>query len=187
MIAIIGKIGVGKTTFLKNCGIELEQIFFADVFVAQNYEKNGLFYEPIKQKIGEFLIDENGVSKPKILAWLSQNTENILKLEKLIYPIIYEHLKSNEYKLAEMPVLVNKNVNFLPLISGVLCLSTSDEIRVKNLQKRNVDKATLKQLDKKNDTKKAIKSLFGKKLIVEMYGDNFESTDQNKKILSLLN
>ncbi|MBU4690515.1 dephospho-CoA kinase [Mycoplasma sp. ES3157-GEN-MYC] len=186
MIAVIGKIGVGKTTFLKNLGIDQEKIFYCDEFIAKHYLKNGIFYHEIKEKIGDFLLDKKGVSKSKILWWLDQDKRNIDVLEKIIFPKIFEALKNGKFLIVEIPVLVNKNCNFLTLFSLILCLSTNEQKRQKNLQKRNVDNLTLKQLDAKNDPKKAIKSLFGKKPIVDIYMWNFDSTQQNRKIFEIL-
>lgn len=186
MIAVIGKIGVGKSTFLHNCGVDEHKIFFTDKFVEKEYRKNGVLYNAIKSKIGDFLIDDNGVSKSKIREWINQTYSNINILEKVVMPEIFRALKKGNYELVELPILVNENFDFLPLFNMVLCLSTSEQKRQKNLLKRNVDKSTLKALDKKNDTKKAIKALFSKIPVVDIYMDNFESIDQNKKILKLV-
>ncbi|MCS4536707.1 dephospho-CoA kinase [Mycoplasma sp. CSL7475-4] len=186
MIAVIGKIGVGKSTFLKNCGLEASKIFFADEFVEQEYKKRGKIYQEIKLKIGEFLLENDHVSKNKIREWLNENNTNIDILEKVVFPVIFDELKNGNYEIVEIPVLYNENINFLPLFSLILCLSTNEKNRQKNLIKRGVNKLTIKALDAKNDPKIAKKALFGKITIVDIYADNFTSTPQNKKNIDLL-
>ncbi|QBF34793.1 dephospho-CoA kinase [Mycoplasmopsis phocirhinis] len=186
MIAVIGKIGVGKTTFLKNSGLDLNKVFFADKFIENEYQKKGIIFEQIKSKIGIFLIENEQVSKKRIRLWLNENNTNIDKLEKIIFPVIFDELKNGNYAFVELPVLFNKNINFLPLFSAVLCLSTSEKKRQKNLFKRNVNKLTIKALDAKNSPKIAKISLFSKITIVDIYGENFLSTEQNKKNINLV-
>ncbi|BAP01284.1 dephospho-CoA kinase [Mycoplasmopsis californica HAZ160_1] len=186
MIALIGKVGVGKSTFLRNSGLKKEKIFICDEFVAKEYKKYGILYNEIKQKIGTFLLDEKGVSKKKILKWLFENTDNIDKLERVVFPKIFDAIKNGNFAIVEIPVLVNKNFNFLSLFSAVLCLSTSEQKRWKNIQKRSVDKLTIKAIDQKNSTILAKNQLFGQIPVVDIYLENFESYDRNKKILDLV-
>lgn len=186
MIAVIGKIGVGKTTFLKNLGIDNSKIFFADEFVAKNYLLGSKLCQKIKEEIGDFLLDSNGVSKTKIKEWISQNIDNLERLEKIVYQEIFTTLKNGKYELAELPNLSNKYCDFLSLISVILCLSNNPKKRQKNLVKRNVDKSTILLIDAKNDPKSIKKSLFSLKPIVDIYINNCESLEQNQKILKLV-
>lgn len=186
MIAVIGKIGVGKTTFLSEIKKMGYKVFNSDEFIKSEYKTDGLLYKAIKKEFGTLLLDEFGVNKEKIRQWIKDDIKNLDLLEKCIYPIIFDHLNTYCYDFAEVPNLITKNGNFAKLFKIVLCLETSEKNQVKNLKKRNVNKLTIRLLNSKNDPKLIKNQLFKEKIIVDIYGQNFKNWARNKKFLECL-
>ncbi|WP_027120753.1 nucleoside/nucleotide kinase family protein [Mycoplasmopsis lipofaciens] len=186
MIAVIGKTCVGKTTFLnylKNKGFS---IFILDEFVNDLYEKSEKFYTFILNNLGEKYCINNKIDKLKIRTLFNQKPEIIDLLEKGIYPLIFEHFQSYSYDFVEIPNLVNQKNDFSSFFSSILCLETSNKIRMKNAQKRNVDKLFIQEIDRKNDPKTIKNLLFGKIPIVDIYANNFTDIEKMQKIFQLL-
>ncbi|QJG67196.1 dephospho-CoA kinase [Mycoplasma phocoenae] len=139
MIAIIGKSGVGKTTFLKKLEKHGFKVLIADEFVNELYKKGNLGYKKIKHTLGEKYVDENGVNKKALKESINLNLDFINEVEELIFPIIENHLKITNYDFVEMSNIFSKNANFLPYFSKIIQISIPEENRVKNLKKRNVN------------------------------------------------
>lgn len=186
MIALIGQIAVGKSTFLENFKKLGLKTFNCDEFINREYQKNGKIYHKINQELGDFLNDKNGISKEKIKLWIDQKAHNLGELEKIIYPLIFEEIKGGNFFIVEIPNLLPKNFEFISLFSAILCLETSQKNRLKNFKKRNVDKTKIKAIDAKNDPFSIKNQLFGSIPIVDFYGHNFINNENILDFLKLL-
>ncbi|UUD35333.1 dephospho-CoA kinase [Mycoplasmopsis caviae] len=186
MIALIGKIAVGKSTLLDDFAKNGLKVFNCDRFIAQEYRKGGKIYHKINDELGSFLNNKDGISKQKIMDWIDQKPHNLERLENLIYPIIYDELKDGNYSIVEIPNLMPKKINFISLFSAILCLETSWKNRDKNFKKRNVDKNKIKSIDAKNDPFYIKNALFGSIPIVDIYANNFTNCKNILDFLKLL-
>lgn len=186
MIAIIGKLGVGKTTFCKKLIEKGFSVFNCDDFVQESYLKGNDCYKEIKRQIGDFLCDEKGVSKSKIKTWIAQNPYNIDILEKVIFPIVYEAIKIGKFDFVEIPKLVGKNYDFSQLFDIVLCLESPEKIRAKNMAARGVDNFTKKAISEKNAPKLMKNAIFGQVPIVNIFANNLCDNALFELILTIL-
>lgn len=185
MIAIIGKMGVGKTKFINSLNKKYK-IFISDDFITQIYKKNEIGYFLIKKNIGSFVLNESGVDKAKLFLWLKKDKKHWILLEKLIYPILKKELENGDYDFVEIPKLKSENFDFSSLFSLILCLSTTAEKHKKNLKKRNVDNSKINAINEKNAPKSIINALFTKIPIVDIYGNKLWKYAKNKKFLQFL-
>ncbi|WP_029513151.1 nucleoside/nucleotide kinase family protein [Mycoplasmopsis primatum] len=186
MIAIIGKIAVGKTFFSNKLIQKGFTVFNCDDFFNHSYLKNNDCYMKINSEIGSFLNDENGISKTKIKSWISQNPNNIDLLEKAIYPILFNKLKIGKFDFVEIPKIIGKNFDFSKLFDNIVCLETPDKIRAKNLEKRNVDNFTKKAISAQNAPFLIKNALFGTIPIVNIYANNFNNDVLFELILKII-
>ncbi|QSF13483.1 dephospho-CoA kinase [Mycoplasma sp. Mirounga ES2805-ORL] len=187
MIAIIGKIAVGKTTFLRELEKTGSKIFISDEFVNSIYKKGQDGYKLIKDKLGKCFVDEYCVNKKVLVNWLNKDKANFNLLEKIIYPLIEKELIDTKYDFVELP---NLNSEVYPLwknFSHIVCLNTSYENWTKNIAKRNVDNHFISLISSKNNPESIKNKLFGLIPIVDIYANNFKLNANNiKKILYAL-
>lgn len=186
MIAIIGRIASGKTTLCKNLHNRHFSTFNCDEFYEKNYLKNGLFYNAINEKIGDFLNDDFGINKEKIKSWINQNKSHLGLLEKYTYPILYEYLKNHHFDFVEIPKIISKYCDFSNLFSGIICIENSTEKEQKNWKSRGVDNFLKNKISAENNPFYMKKQLFGRKTIVNIYEYNCENDEIIDLFLSLL-
>ncbi|MGV2392507.1 UNVERIFIED_CONTAM: dephospho-CoA kinase [Campylobacter lari] len=175
MIAIIGKIAVGKSTFIKQMKKIGYKTFVCDDFIHEGYKKNGIFYQKINHIFGTKFNNENGIDINLLKSSITKNNHNLEILENIIYPELEKHLKNNHYDFVEIPKLISKNFNFSALFNLVLCLETPTQKWCENLKNRNVDNFLKKEIMKKNNPFLIKKQLFGQIPIVNIYGYNFSN------------
>ncbi|AAT28063.1 dephospho-CoA kinase [[Mycoplasma] mobile] len=150
MIAITGKSGAGKTyysTKLRKLGYK---VFIGDEFNNIIYSFNNEGYNLVKNHISGTLVNEKGVDKPKLVAWILEDFKNNLeKLKNLIEPLHFEHLKKNKYDFAEL-ALITKESNFRDLFLEIIFLNISENKRKKNLiEKRKISLEQYLNINKK--------------------------------------
>lgn len=165
MIAIIGKYGSGKTTFLKKIESYGFSVLYTDDFFKKCYEKNEECYCIIKESLGQEFVDDKSVLKNKLREFIIENKNNINIIEKLVYPVLEDHLKNNKYDFVEIPNLFTQNANFVKYFEQIFNIEISEEQRLKNIEKKYVDKKTSKLNNKLNNGKK------GKKVVNIMWED----------------
>ncbi|MBN0919636.1 dephospho-CoA kinase [[Mycoplasma] gypis] len=150
MIAIIGKSGVGKTTLLNILEARGFKTFIADNYVKNIYKKGSIGYKKIQEILGDQYVNEYEVDKKALRDSIIQDYNFVDKLEKIIYPIIEDHLKNHHYDFAEVPNIYTSNGNFVPLFNKIIRIETSEKIRLKNLKKRNVNNLEKNVIDTLN-------------------------------------
>ncbi|MCU4117144.1 dephospho-CoA kinase [Mycoplasma zalophi] len=139
MIAIIGKSGVGKSTFLNFLQRQGYRVLIVDNLVKKLYQNGSEGYKLIKNNLGENFVNDVEVDKKALVDRLFLQPEFINEIESLIFPLIENHLENNFYDFVEIPILYKKNANFSRFFTKVICIDIPEKIRVKNLQKRNVN------------------------------------------------
>ncbi|QJR44077.1 dephospho-CoA kinase [Mycoplasma miroungirhinis] len=139
MIAIIGKSGVGKSTFLHFLEKQGYKILIVDDLVKKLYQNGNEGYKLIQNHLGSDFVNETEVDKKALVDRIFLQPEFINKIELLIFPLIEKHLENNFYDFVEIPILYKKNGNFRRFFSKVICIDIPEKRRVKNLQIRNVN------------------------------------------------
>ncbi|UBX97480.1 dephospho-CoA kinase [Mycoplasmopsis synoviae] len=149
MIAVVGKVCSGKTTFLKKLEQEGKKVFIADEFVKSLYE-NKDFCQKIQKLINFDLLTENKLDKFKIKKLFSENKDLFEEFEKQVHLEVFKYLSENKFDFAEIPALNSKHANFCSLISKIYVHKVDENTRIKFCKKRNVDSESLKILDALN-------------------------------------
>lgn len=138
MIAIVGKTCVGKTFLLEKAASLGYSTLNCDDFFAKEYQNGNKCYSLIRDNLGEIYIKDGFVDRKMIKKLISnENGRNLL--EKLIYPILFDHLSKNKYDFVEIPILSSKNCDFTGFFSKILNIITNDKTRTKNIKFKNVD------------------------------------------------
>ncbi len=132
ILVLVGSPGSGKTTILKKLSEKGVKIFHTDSFINKIYKKDEIGYKKIKEHYGEKFLHENGVDKKKLGDFLSKNIKEINNLNKIIFPLIKEHLKEKDNFVAELPIAISPNTNFD--YDKVIFITAKDEIIKKRLE-----------------------------------------------------
>ncbi|MDK2819487.1 MAG: dephospho-CoA kinase [Mycoplasmataceae bacterium] len=150
MIAIIGKTCVGKTFLLEKAKEFGYSTLNCDEFFQKQYKFGNDCYKIIKKSLGEKYVNEVEVDRNMIKKLiLTKNGRN--NLEKLIFPVLFEHFKKFKYDFVEIPILYSKNGNFKPFFNKILNIVASSETRKKILKFKNVDKYDFEFYDSLNN------------------------------------
>lgn len=196
MIAIVGRIGSGKTTLanlLKKYGFK---VLICDDLVASLYENNAKLVQEIKENIGDFLIENEKVSKPKITNWLLEEINDkkhpneylrLSKIENLVFKYVYEHLENNLYDFVEIPILNTDFVDFSVFFEKIINIRISERQRQKNLKLRGVNNSLVEKLDEKNNDFFNKNKHFRNIVIVNISWEKTKNIDEIIKILAFKN
>ena len=112
-IAIVGEIGSGKTIAAK---IFKLPTFYADIEVAEIYQKDKRCYKKLKKRFPKF-IKSFPIKKKEIVEAILNNRSNIRKISKIIHPIVRKRLKKflsdngkNKYVVLDIPLYFENNI-----------------------------------------------------------------------------
>ena len=115
-IAVVGKIGAGKSYVAQSFGIP---VFNADKEVSKIYEKNINFFKKLKKQIPKY-IKTYPIKKKEILKSILTNKQNLKKITKIIHPIVRKKmisfLKTHKNKKAivlDIPLYFENKINYL--------------------------------------------------------------------------
>lgn len=150
-IAIVGKICSGKTTFLNVAKKLGYKVFIADQFINDLYTNSPNFLRTIEEKFGDFVIENNAVSKEKIKQLISLDQSVLTFLESVINDFIKEELEKNDYDFAELPILKNDVYDFTKYVSQIWNMEINLAERIAFCNKRNVSTQIMEQFDKRNN------------------------------------
>ncbi|MGL6125056.1 MAG: dephospho-CoA kinase [Metamycoplasmataceae bacterium] len=164
MVAIIGKTCVGKTFLLEKAKKLGYSTLNCDDFFHEQYKFGNKCYELIKNKFGEKYVNKKEV-KREMLKKLIFTENRRDELEKLIFPVLFEHLKKFKYDFVEIPILYSKNGNFEVFFDRTLNIKASLEWRRKIANFKNVDNYSFDDFD-------SINTGFSKDGDVDIHMDN---------------
>lgn len=142
-IAIIGKYASGKTTFLKEVEKYGYSVLYTDEFFKNSYLVGQPGYKVIKQ-IDPNLVTKESVNKDKLRIFITQSELNRNLIESKVYEILENYLSQNHFDFVEIPNIDSPNANFRKFFSKVILISTSEEQRVINIGKKNVENLAAK-------------------------------------------
>ena len=156
-IGITGSLASGKTTASKILSHRRGPLFSADKAVNELY-KSSNFRSLISKK---FKIVNNGQIKKSIKKLVIENNKDLVKLEKIIHPIVRKKMKKFSSKnknekilFYEIPLLIeNKLMKYFDVI---IFIKSRKKIRLKRFQLKNGNKALFNFLDSRqlSDKKK---------------------------------
>ena len=150
MIAIIGKTCVGKTFLLEKAKKLGYSTFNCDDFFKEQYQFGNDCYKIIKKSLGKEYVNKTEVDR-KMIKKLIMTKNGRDQLEKLIFPILFEHFRTFKYDFVEIPILYSKNGNFRMFFNKILNIVASNETRKKILKFKNVDNCDFEFYDSLNN------------------------------------
>ncbi|QKT05307.1 dephospho-CoA kinase [Mycoplasma sp. OR1901] len=173
--AICGEINVGKTTLINELKKMGYKTLILDDYVNYLYQNNNDLINEFKNKIGNFILENNKISKELLKKYILDDFNNIYKLEEIIYPYISNHLINNKYDFVEIPVLESKKIDFSGFFKYVVVVHKKTKFLVEN--------QLINWLNNKNnyiiDRKRKNTNL----KFVDIYNDNHDISKKIKKIL----
>ncbi len=132
---IVGPPLAGKTTFLKALDKKIKtiNIFVADEFVEQIYQKNQPGYNLIKAEFGNTYLKENEVNKTKLSKAVLNDQQMLLRLNELIHPLIeYEFNENLVDVIAEIPLIISSRIKLG--YDKIVLIKTSKDVLLKRLE-----------------------------------------------------
>ena len=169
MIALIGLPGNGKTYTIKLLKKEGYSVLIADEFFHEQYKVGNEAYELIKKHLGSSFVNKKGVDRSKLRDYAIDNMDT---LEKLVHPILEQHLLKHKYDFVEIPIINSKHVNFYKLFSQVINITYHSNSHASNSkldqliierQKNTLNKGDVIQIESGDIAK--LKSLIKSNLI----------------------
>ena len=149
-IGITGSIASGKTTVARMLAGKKYPLFDADNEVRKIYKTN-LFKSKVRKK---FSLANTKNIKKKIIKVISQNKENLKKLEKMIHPLVRKGLrnfikknKNKEILIFEIPLLIESRL--MKTFTKVVFVNSKKKTRLKRYLKKGKNKKTFNFLDKR--------------------------------------
>ncbi len=137
VIGLTGSIASGKTlttNYLKSLGykvIDCDEISHQIIL-----KPNKGYYELINNF--DDILDNDIISRDKLRSIVFNNKEQLLKLNNILHPLIYDEVKSqitNELVFIDCPLLFE--TNFTSLCDETIVVTTTKEIQIDRLIKRN--------------------------------------------------
>ncbi|TNK81975.1 dephospho-CoA kinase, partial [Mycoplasmopsis pullorum] len=119
MIAVVGKVASGKSTFLKHLQELGYKTFICDDYVNWLYRNDEQVKLNFINFFGQGVVQNGQINKSFLKEQIKLNPQNLKFIEKVIFPIIFEHLKTHLYDFVEIPVLFTEIVDFSKLFSAI--------------------------------------------------------------------
>ena len=181
-IAVVGKIGSGKSFVAKSFGLPL---FNADKEVALIYKKNNFFFKKLNKKIPKF-IKSFPIDKKEVLNCILANNKNLKIITKIIHPIVRKKmsifLKRNRKKKAiilDIPLYLENGINKKNDI--IIYVDANQKLIDKRLKKRSHFNKKLLSKFKKIQLKSNLKKIKSSYIIE----NNFNPLKIKRKINEL--
>lgn len=123
LIVLTGKMGVGKTSFLKEFGYG--NIIHMDDAIKNEYKRSGKLYSKIKKTFGKKYVGLTKVNTKKLGMLVFKDPSEMTKLEKITMPFIkktLESLKNDEVNIVEMGSYINYEKEYKKYFDKVVLL-----------------------------------------------------------------
>ncbi|MDR1760741.1 MAG: dephospho-CoA kinase [Fibrobacter sp.] len=147
-IAIIGRIGSGKTalgTYLSGRGFPVLNL---DAEVNELYKKNAVLRKQIGETFGVGVIAGGDVNHAALAKIVFSNIKELERLETLVYPLLFSEVREKIRNISRLrPLLraifiegavLNKCPKFLKELSRVWVVDAAEDVRRKRLKQRGL-------------------------------------------------
>ncbi len=149
MVALIGKTCVGKTFLLEKAREMGYSTLNCDDFFKEQYKFGNKCYKLIESNFGESYVNQINVDKNRVKKLIS-NKKSRDAIEKIIFPVLFEHLQNFKYDFVEIPILYSENGKFEHFFRKTLNVIASMDTRKKILKFKNVDNYDFEFFDSLN-------------------------------------
>lgn len=139
IIGLTGSIGMGKSTTANMFADQGIPIWDADAAVHRIYGKGGAAVAPISEVCPEAIVD-GAVDRDQLKDWMSKDANALIKLEKIVHPLVAEDrasfLETTEAPivLLDMPLLFEIGAH--EHVDLVVVVSTSAELQKERVMAR---------------------------------------------------
>ncbi len=181
-VGITGSIASGKTTIVKIFKKKKFKVFSADQEVRKIYKKK-IFLKTIRKK---FQINKSQNIRNQIKKAITGNKKNLLKLEKIIHPLVRKEM----IKISRNKRLKNNYVFEVPLLAEsklkshftkTIFVASKKEIRIKRYKKKGGSINLFRFLDGRQLSPKAKAKYCDYKIV-----NNGSKNLLNKKVLNII-
>ena len=143
-IVITGNPNVGKTTILEHLNNKGYLTYNVDQYVNSLYQFGRVGYDLILQEFGPEFVNSHTVDKKKLGDLIAVNQEAREKLQKLIWPIIRNHLcqlkKIHKDLIVEMAIFKINPEFFYNIFDFVIDVRRKNDIMINTLEKNKFNK-----------------------------------------------
>lgn len=113
VIGITGGIGSGKSEVCHILAGEGFKVYHADIIAKDLYTKNKKLADAIVKEFGKDLVNYKGkISLAKLKEVLFKNKTNFKKINKIVHPIVIDHIKKQISKSKDKVVIIESAVIF---------------------------------------------------------------------------
>ena len=181
IIGITGSIASGKTTVAQLMAGKKYPLFSADKIVSDLYKKKYF----IKILVQKFSLIQNQKIKEQIKSILKKNKKNLIKLEKIIHPLVRKEMKfflkkKNKLIFLEIPLLLESKLK--KYFDKVIFVDAKKEIRFKRYTKKGGKKKTFIILNSRQ-----LSPVVKKKMSDYLINNNYSLTILKKTVKNFMN
>jgi len=157
-IGITGSLASGKTTASKILSYRRGPLFSADKVVKELYQNKSFKFQISRR----FKIKNNSQIKNSLKKLILKNKKNILKLEKIIHPLVRRRMRSftlknrnKKFLFYEIPLLIESNL--MKYFNVVIFIKAKKQLRIKRFQLKRENKKLFSLMNNKQmtDTRKS--------------------------------
>lgn len=127
IIGITGGIGSGKSEVCHTLAQQGFKVYYADIIAKDLYTKNKKLSDAIVKEFGKELLNYKGkISLAKLKEVLFKNKTNFKMINKIVHPIVIDHIKKQISKSKDKIVIIesavifesgfNKDMNYVVMI-----------------------------------------------------------------------
>ncbi|HET7732445.1 MAG TPA: dephospho-CoA kinase [Paludibacter sp.] len=149
VIGITGGIGGGKSTLAARLRDEGFEVYDSDMEARRLQNEHPVIREQLIELFGEDIYTEQGLNRTAIAGMVFTNKDLLLKLNKVVHPVVEAHFRNwvdknseNKFLFVESAILFESG--FDKFVDKVIVITASEEVRIRRVIKR--DGSTVEQV-----------------------------------------
>ncbi len=138
LVCVTGKMGSGKSTFMEIAKKTGNNVFIADEFINEMYQRGKPGFKKIIKEFGIFLSNGQQIDKKKLLEVLLENPNNEARLVAITNKLLFNKIKKlnkKELWFVELGIYVKYENYFKELFDKVLLIRKENGVDHKELSK----------------------------------------------------
>lgn len=190
VIGITGGIGGGKSTLADKLRAEGFEVYDSDMEARRLQNEHPVIREQLIELFGKDIYTEQGLNRSAIASKVFSDKELLLKLNKVVHPVVEAHFKSwvdknaqNKFLFVESAILFESGFN--KFVDKIIVITASEEIRIKRVMKR--DGSTVEQVQARMSSQISEDYKTSKADFIIHSDDNMPLLDKMRRILLELN